>query len=146
MQEREQEGVVVRELLPEEFAPLASRSPFAEMGLATYNRDRVRVMGAIRGRTVVAVWMLYDAVHAEPLWVAEEERQNPAVLRPLWEGVRRILVDSGCPVAYAIVGDGGLPGSIPQAIRLGFQPTKGNLFYLLVADARDFRGERGEKE
>lgn len=124
--------LVVRELLPEEFAPIASQPPFCDMGLDSYNRDRVRVMGALRGGFVVAVWVLYDAVHAEPLWVHESERKNPAVLRPLWEGVKGILAETGCPVAYVIVGDGGLEGSIPQAMRLGFQPTKGNLFYLLV--------------
>lgn len=134
--------LVVRELTPEELRPILARPPFDQMELEP--GAHVRVMGAFREERMVGAWMMYDAVHAEPVWIAEEERANPAVARPLWEGVRRILVESGCPIAYVVMGDGGLPTAIPLATRLGFKPMGGNLFYLLVGEARSLAKAESE--
>jgi hypothetical protein len=132
-------ALVVREILPQELSHLSAVPPFSEMGASF--PAHIRAMGAFRGEALVAFWMLYDAIHCEPVWIAEQERANPAVIRPLWEGVRKLLLDSGAPIAYVIMGDGGLEVSIPLAVRLGFQPAKGNLFYLLVDQARSLARE-----
>lgn len=134
-----QADLEIRDLSEHELRAIVSQPPFDSMGLEGAGLKHVRVVGAFRDSRMVACWMLHDAVHAEPVWIAEEERANPAVIRPLWESVRRVLVGSGCPVAYVVVGDGALANSAPLAMRLGFQPMNGNLFYLLVDEARNLR-------
>jgi hypothetical protein len=140
----DQEPMVVRELLPQELSALRAVPPFDQFeGLGEHALRHVRVMGAIRGEgpsaRVVAYWMVFDAVHVEPLWIADEERGNPGIARPLWEGIRRILDQIEAPMAFAIVGDGGLAQNLPMMVRLGFKPLQGNLFYLNTAEAKGLR-------
>ena len=127
------EALEVRELTGAEIQLLATVPPFDQVGLGERDRDRVRVIGALRGGKVVAYWMMYDAVHVEPLWIAPEERGNPAIARPLWTKVVETLVEVGTPMAYAMIGDGALEQNAPMALRLGFRPLSGNLFYILLA-------------
>lgn len=126
------EELVVRELSREEFVHLAKVPPFDEIGLGRGDWDRVAVMGVFRGDKLVGYWMLYDAVHVEPLWVAPEERKNPRLVRQLWGKVAEKLVESGTPMAYATIGDAALELNAPMAMRLGFKPLPTNLFYLVV--------------
>lgn len=132
-----QEDLVVRELLPEELDALTTVPPFDEIGLGAGDRDKVRVVGAVRAGKLVAYWMLFDAVHVEPLWISPEERGNPTLARQLWAQVRGILDACKVPLAFAIIGDGALSTNAPMAARLGFKPMPGNLFYLLVDRARE---------
>lgn len=130
--------LTVRELLPEEFDVLKSLPPFDEIGLGADDRDKIRVVGAIRNGKLVAYWMLFDTVHVEPLWISPEERGNPTLVRQIWERVRGVLDACRVPLAFCIIGDGALSTNAPMAARLGFKPMSGNLFYLLVDRAREF--------
>jgi hypothetical protein len=137
----------VRELEPDEWDRLRGIPPFDRVGPmdAAGRAGHVRmVVAETPDGKIVGYWMLFDAVHAEPMWIAEEFRHNPALIRRLWGKTRELLQEAGIPVAFAFIAEGALPTNLPQALRLGFQPLKGELFYLFVDQSKDLGGkERG---
>lgn len=103
--------------------------PLAEADLSKLvGRAHVAVV-EIDGR-IVAYWPVWQAVHAEPLWVAEDYRKSPAVIRGILDQVEVAMDQFGDPLIFAIIEDGNELTSGAYAQRLGFEKVPGELWVL----------------
>lgn len=81
---------------------------------------------------IVAYWVVFYALHAEPLWVKESHRKHPGVLRSLIAETTALIQATEEPVAFAIVGQPDLDLHQVDPRRLRFAPVPGDLYYLVV--------------
>jgi hypothetical protein len=122
-------ALTFRELEPEEF----DRVPTEALdGLKLGN---ARVSAAFEGDKLVGVWCVVFVLHAEPIWVREDHRGHPTLIRRLWDGVKSIVRAEGLPGAVAIV-----PDSVPEDARIaewiGAKPIPGAI-YLWMDDGKE---------
>lgn len=95
----------------------------AEMSIAVVEVDGV----------IVAYWVVWYAMHLEPLWVHPDHRKSPAVIKNIVAQVQDIVVASEAPAAFCIVEDVEAGEAVAQyADRLGFQQAPGQLYYVVV--------------
>lgn len=95
----------------------------ADMAIAVVEDD-----GAI-----VAYWVVWYALHLEPLWVRDDHRKSPAVIRQIVQQVQEIVVATDAPAAFCIVEDVDAGEVVAQyADRLGFMKAPGTLYYVVV--------------
>lgn len=89
-----------------------------------------RVMAAFDGADMVGIWVTTFALHAEPVWVREDHRKHPVILRRMWDGVKRIVRELGLGGVVAII-----PDSVPATRRMadvfGFEPIPGAVYLWL---------------
>lgn len=116
------------ERLREAGGPLAEVSP--EQLQTAAGRGAVAVV-EVDGQ-IVAYWVVFYALHAEPLWVTPEQRKHPGVLRSLMETTRELIKDADEPVSFAIVGQEDLALHGVDPARLGFTRVPGDLYYLVM--------------
>lgn len=102
--------------------------PLAECDLTHMARAIVAAV-EVDGK-VVAYWPVWKAVHAEPLWVHPDARNNPAVIRGILDQVELAMDEMGDPVIFAIIEDAEMLTSGAYAKRLGYQQVPGSLFML----------------
>lgn len=125
----------IRELEPREYALLGKVGMFEQMGLPDMAHAKA-VVAITKGPSpeIVAYWIIFDAVHVEPLWVKEEYRKamGLGLGRRLWGVVQKILVDCGINLAFAIIADQDAAVNMPYATRLGFKRIPGQPFFVEV--------------
>jgi hypothetical protein len=102
--------------------------PLADTDLSTLQAKALPVI-EVDGQ-IVAYWPCFYALHLEPLWVTEDARQHPAVLRALLELLQQTLMEIGEPVSFAVI-DPATP-TLPLAERLGFARVPGDLYYVTM--------------
>jgi hypothetical protein len=132
--------IVVRELPPAEFPLLLASPLFQHFGLPDLTHTRAIVAQEAGSGKLVAYWLIFDAVHVEPLWIAEEHRKRPGLARRQWKGVQDVLVETGTPTAYAMIAENDMAANLPQATRLGFRKVPGQLFFI------DVKGNQPEEQ
>lgn len=89
-----------------------------------------RVAAALEGAEIVGIWVTTWALHAEPVWIREDHRKHPAIIRRMWDGVKKIVRDMDL---------GGVVGIIPDAVPvdrriaewLGAEKIPGNIYLWL---------------
>lgn len=81
---------------------------------------------------IVAYWVVWTALHLEPLWIAPEHRKSPPVVSGLVGALQQAVEATGETVAYCEIADENLPVIGPMASKLGFHEAPGKLYYLLV--------------
>ena len=94
----------------------------AEMQVAV-----VEVDGAI-----VAYWVVWRAVHVEPLWIAEAHRKSPSVIGGIVGAMRHLVKESGDPAAFCVIEQEHFEVVSDYAARLGFHEAPGRLYYFVV--------------
>ena len=108
--------------------------PLADLPERSGLRDMTVVVAEVDGR-IVAYWVLWYALHAEPLWIAEDHRGDPGVARGLVDLTLETARATGEPAAYAQIEPDNLPTVGAMAARAGFAPAPGTTFYLLLQPA-----------
>lgn len=89
-------------------------------------------------------WCAFNAVHVEPLWIAESERNNGVGGR-LWEKLQEVLHALHAPIAFAVVMDEDAPTHLPMAYKVGFRRIPGSVLYVdLVGEEQDEQAEMEE--
>ncbi len=116
------------ERLREAGGPLADRETYPTLDTL---KDMAVAVVEVDGQ-IVAYWVTWYALHAEPLYIAEPARKHPAVARLLIEQVRDVLARSGELSAFATIEEENLPVVGAYAGRLGFHRAPGALFYLVL--------------
>jgi hypothetical protein len=113
--------------------------PLAEVD--TSNMHRASIAAVEVDGKLVAYWPVWRAIHAEPLWVSEEWRHSPAVIRALLRELETaldpLMAETGEHIAFAIIGDADILRSGRYAMRLGFERVPGDLFFLIRQPAAD---------
>jgi hypothetical protein len=95
----------------------------AEMSIAVVEEDGV----------ILAYWVVWYALHMEPLWVHPDHRQRPAVIKHIMRQAQEIVIASEAPAAFCIVEDVEAGEVVAgYADRLGFMRAPGALFYVVV--------------
>lgn len=84
---------------------------------------------------IVAYWVLWKALHLEPLWVAPAYRHHPEVIRPLVTETFEAARATGERAGFAVIEEEGRETIAPYAARLGFHLAPGSLYYLVLEPA-----------
>jgi len=85
---------------------------------------------------IVAYWVVWYALHTEPLWIHEDYRRSPGVVGRLVGELQRIVEATGEPSAFAVIGEENLTQLAAAASRLGFYEAPGKLFYVVLEPAQ----------
>jgi hypothetical protein len=142
-------SVVIREMRESEYPLLATVPPFDREGIPNFGHSRVIVAQKHATGQVVGYWIIFDAIHIEPLWVAPSHRKNPGLLRRMWFGVKRVLCEVSAKRAFAIILDADADENLPQTMRMGFRKLPGSLYFVDIskfgegAVGRDMRRKAG---
>lgn len=84
---------------------------------------------------IVAYWVVWYALHVEPLWIQPAYRKHPAVVRGIVEAMQAIVEQSGELAAFCVIEQEHLQTVAGYATRLGFHPAPGLLYYLVLQPA-----------
>lgn len=84
---------------------------------------------------IVAYWVIWYALHVEPLWIQPEWRRHPGVCSGLVKQMQAVVEETAEPAAYCEIGEENLEAIAPYAERLGFLPAPGRLYYLVLQPA-----------
>ena len=117
----------IRVLDPDEHGLLVGLGPFKDRGPDPAG-CAVVVAEDDHGR-VIGYWCAFNAVHLEPLWVAEAERDN-GVGMAMWAGLRQLLDENGVANAFAMVADEDVMTHLPLAAKLGFQRIPVSILFI----------------
>ena len=118
----------IRVLDPDEHGLLIGLGPFKDSGPDPAG-CAVVVAEDAQGK-IIGYWCAFNAVHLEPLWVVESERNN-GVGMALWAGLRQLLDEHGVANAFAMVADEDLLTHLPLAVgKLGFKRIPVSLLFI----------------
>ncbi|KKM71146.1 hypothetical protein LCGC14_1433570 [marine sediment metagenome] len=133
--------LTVRSLPPEEYPRiLDAPGPLSELpGLPDPDHSRIIVLedadGQIRG-----YWLLFNAIHAEPLYLAPEVRQRAKAGRDLLRQVYTELREAGVQTVFAVVSPEDLDTIGPMAEHLGLHPLPGTIYMGQVSTVEETEG------
>lgn len=108
--------------------PLADVDPekLKEMSIAVVEVDGL----------IVAYWVVFYALHVEPLWIAEAFRRSPSVVGGIVREMQTIVEATQEPAAFCVIDAGdAAPLVASYADRLGFHEAPGKLYYLVIQPA-----------
>lgn len=77
---------------------------------------------------IVGYWVLFDAVHAEPLWIDPDHRNRPQLAVLLLQTLLTELRAHGIQTVCGIIGDPEAAVMEPMARKVGMQPLPGRLW------------------
>jgi hypothetical protein len=118
-------ALVYRELTPEEF----DKAPREVPGSEGYNPGNSRILGAFNEQgEIVSTFTLFLIAHAEPLWIREDYRGSPTIMRRMAEGMKAMLKQYGFPSCYTVVMDS-TPVLAKFAKWFGGNKIDGSLYY-----------------
>lgn len=128
--------IVRRTLNPEEMdTALQAGGPLAEMQLSAEKLKQMRIAVVEIDGQIVAYWVVWFGLHVEPLWVAEEHRRSPAVIKNIVEQMQEEVLRTAEPAAFCIVESSEAGEVVARyADRLGFHEAPGKLYYVVVED------------
>src|SRR5687768_3173217 len=86
-------AVISRRVLPDEEVQKAIEAggPLAELKVAPDKLKQMSVGVVEADGVIVAYWVVWFALHAEPLWVKPEFRRHPAVIKHVVQVMREIV-------------------------------------------------------
>jgi hypothetical protein len=79
-------------------------------------------------------WVIFSAVHLEPLYLSESVRHHPKAAVQLMQEVGKNLKEYGVTAAFGIIGDADLDTVAPMAQRAGFEQLPGTLYAIRLND------------
>jgi hypothetical protein len=84
---------------------------------------------------IIGYALAYQCVHLEPIWVQEEYRRKPGVVRRLWKGAAQMLQRAGITWAFATIAIQDAPSNQALAQHLGFTRLAADLYFLEIPPA-----------
>jgi hypothetical protein len=114
---------------------LEAGGPLVELGFTAETlKDMIFAVVEVDGR-IVAYWVVWKAVHVEPLWVTPAHRKQPAVIRGIVEAMQDAVALTGETTAFCVIERENAEVVAQYATRLGFLPAPGSLYYLVPTPA-----------
>lgn len=87
---------------------------------------------------IVAYWVVFKALHVEPLWIHPDHRKSPAVVGRIVKQMQEIVEATQEPAAFCVIEDTPTASLVASyADRLGFHIAPGSLYYLVVQPAQE---------
>jgi hypothetical protein len=87
---------------------------------------------------IVAYWVLWYALHVEPLWIAPAYRKHPGVVGAIVEQMRETAEATGEAAAFCVIEESELAALVQSyATRLGFSEAPGSLYYVVLQPAAE---------
>ena len=108
-------------------------SPLAQQLSANGMPDsaNARICVVERDGRIVGSWMIFAAIHAEPVYVNQDAR-TPNLIKALLELLVSTLQAEGVTLAFGVIADVDLLENAPMAHKLGFQRAPGELYFVRV--------------
>jgi hypothetical protein len=110
--------------------------PLAEMQVRADRLKEMSIAVVEVDDQIVAYWVVWYALHTEPLWIHEDWRKSPAVAGGLIGELQRIVEATEEPSAFCVIEAENLERMVSYATRLGFYEAPGKLFYLVLEPAQ----------
>lgn len=135
-------SVVTRRVLPDDEVALAiaAGGPLADLKVSPDKLKQMSVGVVEVDGAIVAYWVVWYALHAEPLWVKPEFRKHPAVIKHVVGVMHDIVAASEEPAIYCQVEPADVELVAPYAERLGFYEAPGKFFYMVLPDTEKVEG------
>jgi hypothetical protein len=93
-------SLTYRELTPEEY-PMAPREV---VGSEIYTPTNSRILAGFNEKgEIVTTWTMFPMVHIEPLWIREDYRNSPTILRRMAQHMKSMMRESGILSCYTVV-------------------------------------------
>lgn len=125
--------VTTRILDPEETQrAIDAGGPLAEVGATAEGLKEMRVAVAEVDGAIVAYWVVWYALHIEPLWIHPDHRRAPRVVAGIVQEMERLVGATGEPSAFAVLEQENVDLLARAAMRLGFHEAPGKLYYVVV--------------
>jgi ribosomal protein S18 acetylase RimI-like enzyme len=126
-------GLTVRELPVVEWPRVQhlAHAAFQQTPVLDPNELKIMVAETSSGE-IVGYVVAYTCVHVEPIWVHEDYRRKPGVIRKLWRGAAQMLQRSGITFAFATIGIHDAPSNQALAQHLGFTRLPADLYALEI--------------
>lgn len=84
---------------------------------------------------IVAYWVIWYALHVEPLWIQEAWRKHPGVVGGIVKQMQSVVEETMEPSAFCVIEEENLDRVAPYADRLGFLQAPAKLYYLVLQPA-----------
>lgn len=111
---------------------IAAGGPLADLAADPERLADMRIAVVEVDGQIVAYWVVWYALHVEPLWVTEPYRKHPAVIKGIVGEMQRIVEQTGEPAAFCVIEPENLAVVAPYATRLGFVDAPGKLYYVVA--------------
>lgn len=118
--------LTTRVLPPEELHRLSTIPPYSAGGLP--NAENWRIVVVERDGAIVASCALFDTVHWDYFWMADDERGNPVVFKDLLEGSVRVMQHYGITIVHTTI-PSHRTELAAMLTRFGFTRVPGDLYY-----------------
>lgn len=117
---------------PEVVRALEAGGPLVDLQLDPAKLATMRIACVEVDGRIVAYWVLWTALHLEPLWITDEFRKSPVVVKHLLLATLDAAEQSGEPAAFAVIEETNLEAVGELATKLGFVQAPGALYYLVL--------------
>lgn len=114
---------------------LEAGGPLVDLPVDPKKLKEMRVAVVEVDQQIVAYWVVWYALHLEPLWIKEEHRRSAGVAAGLLSALEEAVRSTGEPSAFCVIEEENLAAIEPYAARLGFQEAPGKLYYLVLQPA-----------
>lgn len=92
--------ITYRPLKPEEFPRAPREVPGSEM----FTPENSQIVAAIDEQgEIVATFTLFICAHLEPMWIRQDHRHSPTILRRMTEAMKGLMRTLGIKEAYSVV-------------------------------------------
>ena len=121
-------GLTVRTLPPEERHKISqANGPMHDYPTGQLP-ENARIVVLEKEDTIVGYWVIFDAVHIEPLHLDPEVRNMPKAAMGLLAQVYTELQDAGVRSVFGIIDDADVPIVGAMAEQLGLKPLPGKIY------------------
>lgn len=86
---------------------------------------------------IVAYWVIWYALHVEPLWVHDDWRKHPGVIAGIVDEMQTVVESTGEGAAFCVIEAENAEVVAGYAHRLGFFDAPGKLYYLVLQPDRE---------
>lgn len=81
---------------------------------------------------IVAYWVVWYALHTEPIWVREDHRHSPAVIGGLIDQMETIVKATSAATAFCVIEEENVGVVDKYVERLGYLKAPGTLYYIVL--------------
>lgn len=130
--------IVHRTLAPEEaHRAIEAGGPLQDLAVQADRLTDMRIAVVEVDGRIVAYWVVWYALHVEPLWVHDDWRRHPGVIAGIVDQMQEVVEGTGESSAFCVIEAENAETVAGYAHRLGFFDAPGKLYYLVLQPDRE---------